>query len=174
METKLESIKGLFGRKEIFYVMKVFVLALVLVGCSDDEEEELGFEFPLEGSNLSIADIAGNWTATFAQFSTVGVPDSSIEIIAAGGSATLNIQDSGRFTSTISLSGEGSQQFSGQMGFSGSFLALLDDTDEPGDEAFLDIDLTPEDELFLGGTLEFDFDEDGNFEPTITNLRLIR
>ncbi|MEO1030725.1 MAG: hypothetical protein AAFX55_04940 [Bacteroidota bacterium] len=160
--------------KHTVKIMTIIYMALLLLACNSDDDNATAFDFPLEGTTLSIDDIAGNWTATFAEFQTVGDPSSLIDIVDAGGSLTLNIQNNGRFTSTISLPGVGSQQFSGQMGFSGSQLVLLDDTDEPGDEAFLNITLTPEDMLLLTGILEFDFDEDGIFEDTNVDFRLIR
>ena len=153
----------------------VALMTLIFVACSNDDDDETAeFDFPLEGSTLSMADIAGTWTATSAEFEGASVPGGSIELVGAGGSVTLNIQNSGRFTANISLPGVGSQSFSGQMGFSGSQLVLLDDVDEPGDEAFVNITLTPEDLLLLSGILEFDFDGDGNFEDTDVDLTMTR
>lgn len=154
-----------------FLVVGVALIALLACSGDDDAPE---FDFPLEGTNLSIADIADNWTATTAEFQVVGVPGSFIEIVGAGGSVTLNIQNNGRFTSVISFPGEGSESFSGQLGFSGSQLVLLDDVDEPGDEAFIDVTLTTEDLLLLSGTLEFDFDDNGDFEDTDVDLVMTR
>ncbi|WP_435624861.1 hypothetical protein [Flagellimonas sp.] len=154
--------------------MSCLLLSLCLflcIGCSEDEGE---FDFPLDGSNLSMDDIAGSWTAIFAEFQQLSDPNSNVEIVSQGGSMTLNIQSNGRFTSTISVPGGSSEQFSGQLGFSGAQLVLLDDADEPGDEAFLGIALTSEDVLELNGILEFDFDGNGSFEETVVVLRMIR
>ncbi|MEL6916972.1 MAG: hypothetical protein AAFO99_04500, partial [Bacteroidota bacterium] len=94
--------------------------------------------------------------------------------ISEGGSFNLTIQNNGRFSAQINFPGEPTEQFTGQMGFSDSLLVLLDDEDEPGDEAFLTISLTPEDLLLANGILEFDFDGDGSFEDTIIDLRMER
>ena len=97
-------------------------IALLTMGCSEDEGE---FDFPLEGDTLSIADIAGNWTAIFAEFQIRDQPDTSTNIIPDGGSVTINIQNNGRFTAVITFPGEAPTQFSGQLGFSESLLVLF-------------------------------------------------
>ncbi len=163
-------------RIEKFKSIQLVFLSLIVVffiGCNDDDDGPSEFDFPLEGSTLAMADIAGNWTATSAEFQIVGDPGSFVEIVGQGGSVTLNIQSNGRFTSIISFPGAAPEQFSGQLGFSGNQLVLLDDVDEPGDEAFIDITLTPQDELLLSGVLEFD-DGTGSFVPTNVNLSMIR
>ncbi|MEM9361053.1 MAG: hypothetical protein AAGA43_00385 [Bacteroidota bacterium] len=141
------------------------------IGCSEDEGE---FDFPLEGDTLSITDITGNWTAIFAEFQIRDQPATSTNIIMDGGSVIINIQNDGRFTSTITFPGEAPTQFSGQLGFSGSQLVLLDDVDEPGDEAFLGIALSSDDVLEISGILEFDFDGNGTFEETVVFLQMVR
>ena len=152
----------------------VALLFLVFVACSNDDDETPEFDFPLEGNTLSMMDIAGNWTATSAEFEGASVPGGTIELVGAGGSLTLNIQNNGRFSSVIRLPGEDGEEFTGQLGFSGSQLVLLDDVDEPGDEAFFSITLTPEDLLLLSGVLEFDFDDNGSFEATDVDLTMTR
>ncbi|MEM7486054.1 MAG: hypothetical protein AAF348_12675 [Bacteroidota bacterium] len=173
MGIHFKNFKRLIGRSKRLPFLVITIVIMSLVACSGDDDAP-EFDFPLEGTNLSIADISGNWTATSAEFQGLGVPGGFIEIVGADGSVTLNIQNNGRFTSTISLPEEGSQSFSGQMGFSGSQLVLLDDVDEPGDEAFIIITLTPEDILQLSGILEFDFDGDGNFDDTDVDLIMTR
>ena len=174
MSVHLKHTKRLVKRNGRLPFLMVALMTLVFVACSNDDDDIPEFDFPLEGTILTIADIAGNWTATSAEFQLLGVPESLIEIIGLGGSLTLNIQNNGRYTSTTGFPGEADEQSSGQLGFSGSQLVLLDDEDEPGDEVFFNITLTPEDVMVLSGIFEFDFDDDGSFEATEVDFRLIR
>ena len=167
----MKGILNSFSQSKNISCFLLSLCFLLCIGCSEDEGE---FDFPLEGSNLSMADIAGSWTAIFAEFQLLSDPNNNVEIVSQGGSMTLNIQNNGRFTSTINVPGGSSEQFSGQLGFSGSQLVLLDDVDEPGDEAFLTIDLTSNDVLELGGILAFDFDDNGTFEETAISLQMVR
>ncbi len=163
--------------RALMQALQFFILLLatcIAVSCSYFDEDVSVIDFPLVGTSLSMEDIAGNWTATSAEFQLVGDSGSLIEIVGAGGGVSFNIQNNGRFTSTISFPGADLEQFLGQLGFSGDQLVLLDDEDEPGDEAFIDITLTPQDVLLLSGILEFDFDGDGSFEPTNVDLAMIR
>lgn len=174
MDAQLKHTVRPFERNSRLPIFLVVLLIVVGLACSNDDDDIPEFNFPLEGTTLTMADITGNWTATSAVFEGASVPGGAIELVGAGGSVTLNIQNNGRFTSTIGFPGETAESFSGQLGFSGSQLVLLDDDDEPGDEAFINITLTPEDILLLSGILEFDFDGNGSFEATNVDMSLIR
>lgn len=176
MVTSRKVLKSGWIGSGIYRLLMVSIASLLVLGCSNDDDDGNGgdFDFPLEGDNLSMEDIAGNWTATFAEFQLISDSSSTIEIVSEGGEVTLNIQENGRFTSRITFPGEPAEQFSGQLGFSGSQLVLLDDEDDPGDEAFLSITLTPEDVLLVSGILEFDFEGTGSFEATSVDLRMVR
>lgn len=174
MATNSKVLNGLWIRSGFYHLLIISMASLFVLGCSNDDDNGGEFDFPLEGDNLSISDIAGNWTATFAEFQLVTDASSTIEIVSQGGSVNLNIQNNGRFSATITFPGAPAESFSGQLGFSGSQLVLLDDVDDPGDEAFLTITLTPEDVLLINGILEFDFEGTGSFEATSVDLRMVR
>ena len=95
----------------------LFIACLVLLtslGACDSGDED---EFLLEGDGISMSDIAGNWTATRAFFSRAATgPAVSVEIVAQGGMAALEIQNNGRFTFTTTLPGEAPEVTTGQLG----------------------------------------------------------
>ncbi|PRX57902.1 hypothetical protein [Flagellimonas meridianipacifica] len=173
MDTYFTVFKSIWSKDGLNRLLIVTITSLFVLGCSNDDNGD-EFDYSLEGDNLSIADITGNWTATFAEFELLSDSNSTIELVSQGGNVTLNIQSNGRFTSTIGFPGEAAEQFSGQLGFFESLLVLLDDEDEPGDEAFLNINLTSDDVLEVDGILELDFDSDGSFEDTFVDLRMVR
>lgn len=176
MKNKKKSLAAAPKRsvwKSLMPVMSSFCL-LLLFSCSEDEGE---FDFPLEGNNLSIADISGNWNAFFVGFQDLELPDSQSQIVdftAMGATATMNIENSGRFTFNLSLPGGSQETFSGQMGFLGDQLAILDDASSPGDEVFFGVDLSSDDIFTLSGVIELDFDEDGTIDETVLFLRMLR
>ncbi|MEM6893831.1 MAG: hypothetical protein AAF554_09090 [Bacteroidota bacterium] len=176
----MKSSNSLSFRSEPTRIWKVvgFILCsfcfTLLLSCSDDEDD---INFSLDGDTLSIADIAGNWTSVFIGFQDLDVPDNeaqNVDYSALGATATLNIANDGRFTGSFSLPQGSTVNFSGQMGFSGDRLLLLEDSDGPGDEVLWNITLTEEDILSLAGDLEIDFDEDGTIDPTIVSLQMER
>jgi len=67
-----------------------FLFVIFLTGC--DNEEENGFS--LEGTDISVAEIAGSWTATKALFGKSGEgPVMEVDVVAIGGS--LDMQNYG-------------------------------------------------------------------------------
>lgn len=142
--------------KSKFFFPRVFVIFfLLLASCSDDEGE-----FPLEGTVLSMDDIAGNWAATMAKFSATAIgPAVAINVIDSGGSVTLNIQTNGRFTLTTTLPGTVNQVDTGQLGFDEDLLVVIYDED-PDDYELFGIQLV-NDMLFVTGPAEFDLNGDG-------------
>ena len=110
------------------------VLALLAIFSACDSGED---DFSLEGTNISMSEIAGTWTATRAFFSRAADgPAVEVEIIAQGGTATLVIQNNGRFTFTTMLPGEAAEVTTGQLGFDEDLLVVIYD-DEPDDFEFV-------------------------------------
>ncbi len=171
MKVLTNSLNRWQGKSGFHHLLIISVTLFFILGCSEDEGES---SFSLEGDSLTMEDIAGSWTATFAEFQIRNQPETSTNIIADGGSVAITIQTNGRFVSEITFPGQSPERTSGQLGFDGSLLVLLDDEDEPGDEAFLGISLSPQDVLEIAGILEFDFDQDGDFEETVIVLNLVR
>lgn len=151
----------------LVYLITILVVLSTFVACKKNKEE-----YPLSGPNLSMADIAGTWNATTANFSgdeldAAGQPK-FIDIIAEGGSVTLAVQTNGRFTSTIALPGEPVDISTGQLGFDDQWLAISYD-DDPGEYEYYYIELVNQ-ILTLRGPAEFDFDDDGLEEPASLEL----
>lgn len=134
----------------VFLIAALFTGITFMSSCNDDDDD-----FSDTGTNLSIADIAGNWSATSATFTA---PE-FIDILEGGTTVLLNIQANGRFTFTIKVPGEADEVTTGRLGFDGEFLAVRFD-DDPEDEASFFISLI-NDILTLRGQTEFDFNEDG-------------
>lgn len=147
----------------------LIVFSIFIASCGEDDDPKL------EGDNYSITDIAGNWTATQAIFSSVDIPNKGfLDIIDEGGSLTLSIQNNGRFKLTIMLPGEANQVFEGQLGFDEEWLAVSYD-ELPGDYDYLFFDLNDSKTvLTIRGDAGYDFDEDGIEDPASMDLILSR
>jgi len=140
----------LLQNKLILCITLVFTVFTLFTACSDD-----GDDISPTGTNLSVSDIKGSWTATSATFSA---PE-FIDILAEGNSVTLNIQSNGNFTFTIKVPGGPDEVSKGKLGFDGEFLAVIFD-DDPGEEASFFISLV-NNILTLRGQTEMDLDENG-------------
>lgn len=151
------------------------ILALLLIftlSCNNSDDSES--DFPLEGTVYSMADIAGTWNAQFADFEELEVRDSGFEVINLGGTFTMTVQDNGRFSAIMTIPGEPTEQFNGQLGFDGFNLVMLEDGDGPGDEAYFNMEITSEGLWNLDGDILYDLDGDGDFENVILRLRMER
>jgi hypothetical protein len=153
-------------KKSIYlHVMKKTVLALlfvvvlapltIFVACSDDDEP----------STDRISEIAGTWTATEATFN-------GIDVVFEGGSVTLAIQRSGKFTFEIKRPEKTDMVFTGKLGFDEQWLAVEYDTN-PGEYEYYDITYDAHN-LHIGANSEFDFDGNGTDEFVIFFLDMVR
>jgi len=144
-------------------------IVLTFSGCGGSDEDE----FSLVGTNTSVAEIAGNWSATRADFSrnTAG-PGLKISVVDSGGTATLQIQGNGRFTFTIMLPGANTDISTGRLGFDEDLLVVGYD-DDPEEFDFFGIQSTMN-TMSIEGPTEFDFDGDGVDEPARVTLDLVR
>jgi hypothetical protein len=146
------------------HVIKKTGLALLLVAtasltmfvaCSDDDEP----------STDRVSEIVGTWTATSASFN-------GVDVVAEGGSVSLAIQSSGKFTFTIERPGRSDMVFTGKLGFDEQWLAVEYDTN-PGEYEYYDITYDANN-LHIGANSEFDFDGNGSDEVVIFFLDMIR
>lgn len=153
-----------FKIKRVLFHIAIITFLPFLVACNKDKNE-----YPLEGPNLSMNDIEGNWKATTANFYHDTL---FFDVIAEGGSATLVIQTNGRFTFTIKLPEEADDVSAGQLGFDEEWLAIGYD-EYPGEYEYFFIELA-NGILTLRGQTEFDFDGDGTEGPASINLIMIR
>ncbi|MCW5514754.1 hypothetical protein [Muriicola sp. Z0-33] len=170
MVIKVNNFKNLFLRRAMRSVL--FLLFIVSIACSSDGEEEK--TIGLEGTNLSMSDIAGSWLADQAVITEVGNPSNSVDIIGEGGSVSLNILSNGRFTSLIDPVQLSGLELQGQMGFDGASLVIIEDGFDIEDAAYYTVSLDAQDRLHLNGELEFPISAGGGFVPTSIDLRMIR
>jgi len=158
-------LKNKYRINRVFYHVLILAFLSFLIACDKCKEGE---EYPLQGTNLSMNDIAGNWQATTASFSYDTL---FLDVIAEEGSALLVIQSNGRFTFTIKLPEEADDVSTGQLGFDEEWLAISFD-DDPEEYAYYFIQLA-NGILTLRGPAEYDLDDDGTLEPASLNLVLI-
>ena len=154
-----------------------FLFAFLILSCSSDDEDVQADQ----GPDFAISALAGTWNATELTFSFSGsgtVPNpSSYDVIADGGSATMTVQSSGRFTLTVTPNGEPSESFGGRMYFEdGEFFAIQFDEDPPDDPTYFGATLSGNTFTLNGGsdTAEWDFDGDGNDESASVYLVLVK
>jgi len=160
----LHRNKYQFKIKRVFYHIAILALIPFFVTCNKNKNE-----YPLEGPNLSMNDIAGNWKATSANYHYDTL---FFDVIAEGGSVSLVIQGDGRFTFTLKLPDEPDNVSSGQLGFDEEWLAISFD-DDPDEYEYFFIQLS-NGVLTIRGPAEFDFEGDGTEEPANVDLILIR
>ncbi len=153
----------LLKNKFILFITAILAVFTLFTSCADDDEG-----FSQTGTNLSVSDIAGSWTATSATFSAAGF----IDLLADGGAITLIIQNNGRFTFTMKFPGEPDDISTGKLGFDGEWLAVVFD-DDPGEEASFFISLV-NNILTLRGETEIDLDGNGIDEFGILQLIMER
>ena len=151
-------------------VLFIAMLAVFTLAACDSSDED---DFSLEGTNISMSDIAGTWTATRAFFSrTETGPAVDVEIVGQGGTATLVIQTNGRFTFTTQLPGDAPDVTTGQLGFDEDLLVVIYD-DEPDDFTFFGIRFSGT-TLSINGQGTYDFDGDGSEEAAVIELDFVR
>lgn len=150
--------------KRVLFHIAIIAFLPFLITCNKNKNE-----YPLEGPNLSMNDIAGNWKATTANFYHDTL---FFDVIAEGGSVSLAIETNGRFTFTIKLPEEPDDVSAGQLGFDEEWLAIGYD-EYPGEYEYFFIELA-NGILTLRGQTEFDFEGDGTDEPASVDLILIR
>lgn len=157
------SVKALF-----FSTILVMLLAF---SCSDGDEEELTMEGP-----FNINELAGNWNATRANFNGNTI---SIDVVEEGGTLTMTVQSSGRFIMTIDPVDRNSYTVSGEMfweKWEGEFYFAIGWDKYPGEWETYGATLTSNTLTINGGfdSGEYDFDNDGTFEPVSLNLAFDR
>lgn len=133
-----------------FFLSAILIVFTLFTSCSNDNED-----FSDTGTNLSISDIAGSWTATSATFSAPEFTD----LLAEGATLSLVIEPNGRFSFTMKFAGEAADVTTGKLGFDGEWLSLKFD-DDPGEVISFFVSLT-NNILTLRGQTELDSDRNG-------------
>ena len=152
------------------WVLIPVVCSFLIFACSQEEDEP-----GLEGTKYSISDIAGDWIAVEALFSSLeaGNP-ASLDIVGEGGSLKMTVLNDGKFTITISLPDEPNFITKGKFGFEDEWLVVsYDDYPDEYDYFYIDIDEITN-KLTLRGQGTFDFEDDGIEELASINLILER
>ena len=137
----------LLKKNLVLLITAILAVFTLFIACSDDDDD-----LPLGGTNLSVSDIAGSWTATSATFNAPVFFD----LLADGSTVTLVIQNNGRFTFTRIVPNEPNDVSTGKLGFDGIYLAVIFD-DDPEEEASFSITLV-NNILALRGQTEMDLD----------------
>jgi len=158
----IDNYLGFEKTRRVIYLTAILSSLFLFIACSSSDDG-----ISSSGTEYSISDIAGNWTATEATFN-------GVDVVAEGGTVTFVIQSSGRFTFRIERPVKSDMVFTGKLGFDEQWLAVEYDTD-PGEYEFYDIDLdASRNNLHIGANSEFDFDDDGTDEFVIFFLEMIR
>nr|WP_299343196.1 hypothetical protein [Allomuricauda sp.] len=169
--------------RRVFFFSLLFVISPLFLSCSssDDGGGNNGgggggvnidiSSCSLNGPNFSISDISGDWVATQGNFD---VPESSIQVdvVAEGGSVTLNVQPNGEFTLVITPNGAESETTTGDLAFcDGLFTVRYDNM--PNETETLTVTLN-NDVLAITGPILFDVDDDGTDDEAFVILRFER
>lgn len=120
--------------KAIRKFVALFVVAAVAFACSDDEGNGNGPD--------PLAALAGNYTTTKFEYAAQSDPDNiNVDLIAIGGSLTVNLAADGSFSASLTVPLAGSANFTGNISISGTVLTFaVSDTVTLGP-----IELLPED-----------------------------
>ncbi len=156
----------------VFYLVALLSILLAFISCGSDDEDEIS----LVGTNISMSDIAGSWTAISALIGnlTPGSQPVAVDVIDERGSVSLSIQSNGRYTFTIKRPTRADDIFTGPLGFDGEWLAVGYD-DAPGEYNYWFIELsTNQNNLTLRGESTYDFDQNDTDDPASYNLELVR
>ncbi len=160
--------------KKHLAVLALLTLGLYISSCSSDNEEDEGIDFSacsLNGPNFSISEVTGNWVATQANFDIPGTSQ-QVDVVAEGGTVTLNVQSSGAFTLVITEVGQAGETTTGDLAFcEGIFTVRYDDA--PNIPEILQASLNG-DVFQITGPVEFDVDGDGNDDEAFVILVLER
>jgi hypothetical protein len=157
------------------YFFLLFISFLAIYACSDDEDD-LGFDFTIDGTEIAMSEIAGNWNASKAVFDSRATgPAMQVDVVDEGGTVTMNIQVSGQFSITVTEVGKPADTSTGLLRFDEELLVIFFD-DDPGEWEYFSINLA-EPNLFINGgngSADFDFDGDGTDEPADVDFEFVR
>lgn len=152
-----------------------FLLVLLVsfsFSCSSDDDEDV----ITKDGPFQISELAGSWEATQAFF---GGETMNVDLIGEGGSATLNVQSSGRFTLNIDPADRAAYTVSGEMfweEWEGRFYFAIEWDDAQGDWDTYGHTKTADTFSITGGfdSGEYDFDNDGNMEPCSISFAFVK
>lgn len=149
----------------------LFMVAFLACSSSDNDEDVITKEGP-----FNISELAGNWDVTKAQFSVNTV---SVDVVQDGGTASMTVQTSGRFTLTLDPIDRPAYTVSGEMfweEWQGSYFFAIEWDDEPGDWDTYGHTYDGTTLSINGGaeTGAYDFDNDGDEELCSLHFIFVR
>ena len=151
-----------------------FLLVLLVsfsFSCSSEDPDPLTKDGPFK-----ISELAGTWEATKAAFSGEAM---RLDVIEEGGTVTLSVQSSGRFTLNIDPADRAAYTVSGEMfweEWEGKFYFAIEWDNYRGDWDTYGHTKTATTFSLLGGfdSGEYDFDNDGDMEPCSISFAFVR
>lgn len=157
--------------KKLFFIFLIGLVSLNDACSKEDDEDVLTKDGP-----FAISELSGNWEATKAQFS---VSSTSVDVVEDGGTVTMTVQSSGRFSLTIHPINRNAYTVSGELfweEWQGSFYLAIVWDDEPNDWDTYGHTYTGTTLTINGGTDsgEYDFDNDGDFESCTIHFIFVR
>jgi len=155
-------------------VFGAVLMLFTVFACSDNDPDPL----VKDGGPFKISELAGNWEATSAFF----IRDSdnmSVDIIGDGGTSSISVQSSGRFTLTVDPADRAAYTVTGEMfweEFEGDYFFAIEWDDYPGDWDTYGATLSGTTFSINGSfdTAEYDFNNNGTFESASINMVFIK
>jgi len=120
----------------------------------------------------SVESLSGIWTVTKLEFVSTANPAVTVELIAAGATATLNLNDTGGYAVTVTLPGQAPETTTGTWSHTNDTLTLVE-TGSSGDMTFA-LSLGNDVMTLTGANTEYDFNDDGTDDPATLNIGLVR
>lgn len=157
--------------KKLCYIFMIALVSLNFSCSNEDDDDGLTKDGPFQISELS-----GNWEATKAQFS---VSSTSVDVVEDGGTVTMTVQSSGRFTLSLNPVDRSAYTVSGELfweEWQGSYYFAIVWDDEPNDWDTYGHTYDGTTLTFNGGTDsgEYDFDNDGDMESCSVHFIFVR
>jgi hypothetical protein len=157
--------------KPLIYIFLISLISLNFSCSTDDDKDELTKDGPFE-----ISELAGNWEATKAQFSTNTI---SIDVVDDGGTARMSVESNGRFTLTLNPVDRNAYSVSGEIfweEWQQTFYFAIAWDDDPDDWDTYGHTFDGKTLSLNGGadTGEYDFNNDGNMEACSVHFTFVR
>jgi hypothetical protein len=157
-------IRGDGTRRKIMprctFILPLFLLLALAAGCGDDDDQGPAPE-----------QITGEWLATKVEYVS-SPPGTTVDIVVAGGTGTLELNANGEFHLVVTPAGEAARTTDGAWTLNGDVLRLT-----PAGMPFsweYDVSLASGNLSLRGAAVEWDFDGDGTNEQATSNMGFVR
>lgn len=122
--------------------------------------------------DTSIEALVGDWDADAFVLTSVAHPDTTLDLIALGGTFTINVQPSGQYTAVLIVNGLPQTEI-GQVSASGGTLTLKPSYPASADSTSGTYKIEG-DRLTIDGETDFDFNLNGSTEPATVHIELLK